>query len=298
MKVCILGGNGILGFPTVVYLLKYTNVEVNIVTENANRIHSLSDTRIKTFPRTQLDQALESVTIVYNFLGILVNWDDYLPAIEASKAQLYFLPDFGIRHEKRPDFAAMARKTDHYKRAEAIEGLKCVRLLTGAFADTMIKMPQFWGINVAEKSAATLGDGNQRFSYTFVDKIAETLAICAKVDISKLDPILEIKNGDICLNEFYALYEQVAGDKLTVSQGLSIEQAEQAIFATQKSNPEGPEYQALYGLTVGTLCNSGYGLITNKDNWIADLEDGKWDVLDVSKFTEIQNDQSLTHVSG
>lgn len=285
LKIAILGANGILGPPTIAYLLQYTNATLHIITEQPDKVHKSE--RIKTFPRAQVTEAMAGTDVIYNFLGVLANWNDYLAPISASGAKLYFLPDFGIKHEQRPDFEAMVRKTDHYTKAGEIKGLKCVRLLTGAFADTMVEMPQFWGIDLAKKTAATIGDGNTKFSYTFVDKIAETLALAVTGDLSKLDPILEIKNGDITLNEFYKLYSEASGVDLKVVQAMTIEQAEQAIFATQKTDPQGGDYAALYGLTIGTLCNSGYAVISDKDNWIASQKDDKWIPLSVQAIKDI-----------
>ncbi|KAG5368833.1 hypothetical protein CJU90_1063 [Yarrowia sp. C11] len=285
MKVAILGANGILGPPTISYLLEYTNVTLNIITEQPEKVQSSE--RIKTFPRAQTAEAMAGTDVIYNFLGVLATWNDYLPAIAASGAKVYFLPDYGIKHEQRPDFAAMVRKTDHYEQAAKIPGLKCVRLLTGAFADTMIDLPQFWGIDLASKTAASIGDGNTKFSYTFVHKIAETLAQAVTTDLTKLDPILEIKNGDITLREFFQLYSEASGVDLNIVQAMSIEQAEQAIFATQKTDPQGPDYAALYGLTIGTLCNSGYAVISNKDNWIASQKDDQWEELTVDTVKKV-----------
>jgi hypothetical protein len=285
MKITILGANGILGPPTINYLLKYTDATLHVITEQPTKVESSE--RISTFPRARISEAMAGTDVIYNFLGVLASWNDYLPAIASSGAKLYFLPDFGIKHEQRPDFAAMVRKTDHYEQAAKIPGLKCVRLLTGAFADTMVDMPQFWGIDLATKTAASIGDGNTKFSYTFVDKIAKTLALAVTTDISKLDQILEIKNGDITLKEFYQLYSEASGVELNIVQAMSIEQAEQTIFAAQKTDPQGGDYAALYGLTIGTLCNSGYAVITNKDNWIVGQKDDKWDQLSVESIKAV-----------
>lgn len=289
MKVTILGANGILGPPTINYLLQYTDVTLNIITEQPEKV--TKSERITTFPRAQIFEAMAGTDVIYNFLGVLATWNDSLPAIAASGAKLYFLPDFGIKHEQRPDFAAMVRKTDHYEQAAKIPGLKTIRLLTGAFADTMVDMPQFWGVNLATKTAATIGDGNTKFSYTFVNKIAETLALAVTADFHKLDPILEIKNGDITLKEFYKLYSEASGVDLNVIQAMSIEQAEQAIFAAQKTDPQGGDYAALYGLTIGTLCNSGYAIVSNKDNWIASQKDDKWDQFSVETIKGVLSKQ-------
>lgn len=289
MKVTILGANGILGPPTINYLLKYTDVTLNIITEQPEKV--TESERITTFPRAQIFEAMAGTDVIYNFLGVLATWNDSLPAIAASGATLYFLPDFGIKHEQRPDFAAMVRKTDHYEQAAKIPGLKTIRLLTGAFADTMVDMPQFWGVDLTTKTAATIGDGNTKFSYTFVNKIAETLALAITADFDKLDSILEIKNGDITLKEFYKLYSEASGVDLNVVQAMSIEQAEQAIFAAQKTDPQGGDYAALYGLTIGTLCNSGYAIVSNKDNWIASRKDDKWVEFSVETIKEVLSKQ-------
>ncbi|KAG5360915.1 hypothetical protein CJU89_4011 [Yarrowia sp. B02] len=295
MKIAIIGANGILGPPTINDLLQYTDADLHIITEQPGKV--VASKRITTFPRAQLKEALAQTDVIYNFLGVLAVWNDYLPAIAASGAKLYFLPDYGIKHEQRPDFAAMVRKTDHYEQAAQIPGLKCIRLLTGAFADTMVEMPQFWGIDLANKTAATLGDGNTKFSYTFVRKIAETLALAVTQDFSKLEPILEIKNGDITLREFFELYSKASGVDLNIVQAMSIEQAEGAIIETQKSDPQGADYAALYGLTIGTLCNSGYAVISNKDNWIASQKDDKWDTLSVESIQQILAKQANKGVS-
>lgn len=224
-SVVVVGANGVLG-PHVLKALVSENFKslyqlpIRVVTRDASKSSAISGDDFKYYTADLLsgeglEEAFKDVDVVINLLGTKIPHTKVADAAAAAKAKLYFPSEYGTDIENSGEYKNLFKiKIDALAYARSL-GLKAVAINCGAFAEFILTVPPFFGINFPEPGKFTYyGDLSTKLSITSLVDVGKVIASVAAKDPSTIPDKVVFSGQNATIEQIKEAYEKAAGTTL------------------------------------------------------------------------------------